>query len=367
MAVLKKILVQNFRNIGFAEIEFSEGINCICGDNGQGKTNLLDAVYYLSMTKSAFGIPDHLCTRYGCDGFSIAGNYVMHDGLLSHFCLSVKDGVKQLRRDEKTLPGVTSHIGVLPVAVISPFDGGLVSEGGEERRRFVNSVLSQMNAEYLVNMVKYNRLLAQRNRLLKDSSIDWDLMGVIDDGMSESAGLIYRERKAFADKLKPVVDRYYALLSGCPERVDIKYASDLDEGRDLKSVLAGLRRKEQALGFTCAGIQREDFLFEINGYPMRRCGSQGQQKSFLVALKLAQYDIMREGYGFAPLLLLDDVFDKLDFSRMSNLLKLVSSGDYGQIFITDTNMERMERLVGEASSDALYINTLNGEFQTGKN
>lgn len=362
MAVLQKIIVSEFRNIKFAELSFVDGINCICGENGQGKTNLLDAIHYLSMTKSAFGTADSFCVRHGMDAFSIAGSYRMSDGMLSKFVVSVSGGVKTVKRDDKAYDRISGHIGSLPVVMVSPQDSALVSESGEERRRFANAVLSQMDPKYLAELQKYNRLLVQRNKMLKEPLSDESLLDVLDLQMSAPAAYISQCRARFARLLEDAVSGYYRELSGGRENVGIEYRSDVDPDGDFYARLCSSRRRDALLKYTSIGVQRDDFLFTMDGYPIRKCGSQGQQKSFLVALKLAQYDIMKNSYGFAPILLLDDVFDKLDVNRISNLLKIVSNNDYGQIFITDTNRGRLEEIVSKISSCAAYFDAKDGEF-----
>ncbi len=244
--------------------------------------------------------------------------------------VSEKDG-KKVRKDDKAYSKLSSHIGQFPIVMVSPADISLVSESGEDRRRFMNAVLSQMDPEYLAAMQQYNRLLFQRNKMLKDQSCDEALLDVFDAKMNEYAELIFAARKAFVKDLLPVVTEYYASLSGKSETVSIAYKSDLENDR-LSDILKSCREKDKYLKFTSAGIQRDDLVFEMDGYPIRRCGSQGQQKSFLVSLKFAQYEIMKNDYGYPPILLLDDVFDKLDMNRISNLIGMVAGNEFGQIF-----------------------------------
>lgn len=363
MPVLEKIIVSDFRNIAFQELMFSPNINCISGNNGEGKTNLLDAVWYLSMTKSAFSASDRFNFRYGTGEFSISGTYRMENGLDSRFAIKVTTGgEKKLLRDDKPYGRISEHIGTLPIVMVSPADTTLVSESGEERRKFVNSVLSQMDREYLAAVQQYNRLLLQRNRVLKDISVDRGLLSVFDARMKGPADYIYRSRKKFAGDIAPIVSQYYRKLSGGCEEVSIAYRSDLDGG-DLDAILSSSIDRDTALKYTSCGIHRDDFIFEMGGYPIRRCGSQGQQKSFLVSLKFAQYDIMKHSYGFAPTLLLDDVFDKLDMSRISNLLSMVTGNDFGQIFITDSNKVRMSALVDSLTDDRAYFDCSAGNFE----
>ena len=361
MPSLKKILVQDFRNIEFQDLAFSPNVNCISGNNGEGKTNLLDAIYYLSMTKSAFPAPDKYNFRYGTTGFTIGGVYGMENGLESRFSLRVAQDGKKLVRDDKPILKMAEHIGTLPVVMVSPGDGVLVSESGEERRRLSNAILSQMDAEYLSAVQAYNRLLAQRNKLLKDYSPDFALMDVIDHKMQAPAAYIFAARKRLAADLRPVVAQYYGLISGGGETVSLEYMSDMDAG-SLEAVFASRRDRDLALRYTSAGIQRDDFIFTMDGHPIRRGGSQGQQKSFLVALKFSQYEIMKRSYGFPPMLLLDDVFDKLDMGRISNLISMVAGSDFGQIFITDTDKKRLSSVVDRITEDRAYFDTVAGSF-----
>ena len=355
-------MVSGFRNIEFQELEFSPNVNCISGNNGEGKTNLLDAVWYLSMTKSAFSSSDRFNFRYGSDEFSLSGIYRMENGLESRFAVRVTSGgEKRLLRDDKPYGRISEHIGVLPIVMVSPADTSLVSESGEERRKFVNSVLSQMDREYLSAVQQYNRLLLQRNRILKGVAPDRELLSVFDLRMAPYADYIFTARKRFAADISPIVSHYYKEVSGGREEVSITYNSDLDNG-GLDEVLARSREKDMALRYTSAGVHRDDLVFTMDGYPIRRCGSQGQQKSFLVSLKFAQYDIMKKSYGFAPTLLLDDVFDKLDMKRIANLLSMVAGNEFGQIFITDSNKVRMASLVDSLTDDRAYFECSAGCF-----
>jgi DNA replication and repair protein RecF len=362
MPILEKIVVSDFRNIHLQELEFSPNVNCISGNNGEGKTNLLDAIYYLSMTKSAFSSSDRFTFRHGTDEFSVAGTYRMENGLSSRFALKMTSkGEKKVRKDDKPYGKVSEHIGVLPVVMVSPADISLVSDSGEERRRFVNSVLSQMDRGYMTSLQQYNRLLLQRNKILKEMNVDRQLLEVIDMRMSDLARPVYEARRKFADDLKPIVMEYYEALSGGGEQVGIEYESELSKA-SLEELLAASFEKDKALRYTTSGVHRDDFIFTMDGHPIRRCGSQGQQKSFLVSLKFAQYEIMKKNYGYAPMLLLDDVFDKLDMGRISNLLQMVSGNDFGQIFITDSNKVRMAGIVDGLTQDRAYFETSSGEF-----
>lgn len=362
MPTLDKTVIQDFRNIALQEIEFSPNVNCISGGNGEGKTNLLDGIWYLSMTKSAFAASDRFNFRHGCSSFAISGVYTMNDGLKSRFSIQVQDGgEKKMRRDDKPYTRISEHIGVLPIVMVSPADISLVSESGDERRRFVNSVLSQMDREYLSALQQYNRLLLQRNRLLKDGMADPDLLDAFDGRLSSLAEPIASRRRGFCLDLVPVVRRYYSEISGGREDVSIEYRTDLDGG-NLEDILKARRERDMALHFTSAGIQRDDFIFTMDSHPIRRCGSQGQQKSFIVALKFAQYELMRQACLTEPMLLLDDLFDKLDPGRIGNLLGMVADKGFGQIFITDSDKVRTRGIVDAVTRDRAYIKAEGGVF-----
>lgn len=362
MATLLKLVVQDFRNIALAQLDFSPNLNCISGGNGEGKTNLLDAIHYMSMTKSAFSVSDQYNFRHGTQAFSMGGTYAMKDGTLSRFALSVSaSGEKKVRRDDVSYKKVSDHIGVLPVVMVAPSDSAMVNESGESRRRFLNSVLSQIDRSYLSDMQQYNRLLANRNKALKEPLGDDGLLDVFDERMSQAAERIYQARKKFSQELDPAVAEYYRSLSSGRERVRIEFSSDLDKGC-LADQLRLNREKDKFLKFTSVGVQRDDLLFLMDGHPLRRCGSQGQQKSFLVSLKFAQYGLMKKSYGVPPILLLDDVFDKLDLGRISNLLSMVAGNDFGQIFITDSNKVRLQGIVDAITTDRAYFETAGGSF-----
>lgn len=363
MAILRKIVVSDFRNIKLSELEFSPNINCISGGNGEGKTNLLDAIYYLSMTKSAFNTSDRFNFRYGTDMFAISGKYAMLNAPESVFSIQVSSsGEKKVKVDGKPYSKISDHIGKIPVVIISPADSSMVSDSGEERRRFMNGVLSQMYRSYLSDMQQYNKILLQRNRLLKGKIVKDDLLEVYDERLADFADNIFKERNKFVESLCPIIQKYYADLSGDKESISIVYSSDLQKG-NLRDLLSANREKDRILGYTSSGIQRDDLLFKLNGHSIRRCGSQGQQKSFLVSLKFAQYEIMKKNYGFSPILLLDDVFDKLDMDRISNLLSMVSGNEFGQIFITDSNKVRMSGIVDNLTEDRSYFVTECGNFK----
>lgn len=363
MAILKKIVVRDFRNIQLQELEFSPKVNCITGDNGEGKTNLLDAIWYLSMTKSAFSTSDRFNFRHGCDSFALSGNYDMPDGKKLRISIeSAAGSEKKVKKDDKLYQRISEHIGLLPIVMVSPADVTMVSDSGDERRKFANAVLSQTSATYLADVQQYNRLLLQRNSLLKSTvSPDYGLLDVLDAQMDAPAARIHSARREFIEGLVPAVQKCYELISGGSEQVGIDYKSDLCN-TTLTELLKAGRDKDSALRYTSAGPQRDDFIFTMDGFPIRRCGSQGQQKSFLVALKFAQYEMMKRECGSAPMLLLDDVFDKLDLKRVRNLLQMVSENDFGQIFISDANKARTKSTMEGITEKCRYYVARGGVF-----
>lgn len=361
MPVLKKIVVRNWRNIDLQELEFSPNLNCLSGGNGEGKTNLLDAVYYLSMTKSAFGASDKFNYARGTSFFELAGTYDMHDGLQARFGIRTAEGEeKKVTRDGKAYVKISDHIGVLPIVMVCPGDSSLVSDSSDERRRFSNAVLSQIDREFLSDMQRYAKLLQTRNVVLKGGADD-GILETIDARLAEFGTRIYRKRQDFVQAIGPQVGKFYGLLSGGRETVGIRYRSDLDKA-PLYDLLRENLAKDRLLGFTSCGIQRDDLIFTMDGDPIRKIGSQGQQKSFLISLKFAQYEIMKQKYGFAPMLLLDDLFDKLDFERTQNLLKMVAGEDFGQIFITDTDKSRLETIIAGITEESTFYQTSGGVF-----
>ena len=361
MPVLRKIVVRNWRNISLQELEFSPNVNCLSGGNGEGKTNLLDAVYCLSMTKSAFSASDRYNYTHGTRFFELAGTYEMDGGRISRFGVkSGEDEVKKVTRDGKPYTRISDHIGVLPIVMVSPGDSSLVSDSSDERRRFSNAVLSQTDREFLSDMQRYSKLIQTRNVVLKGGSDD-SIIDTIDTRLSEWGTRIFEKRKAFIQAIEPQVAKFYSMLSGGRETVGISYRSDLEKA-PLYDLLKENLAKDRLLGFTSCGVQRDDLIFTMDGDPIRKVGSQGQQKSFLISLKFAQYEIMKERYGFAPMLLLDDLFDKLDFERTTNLLKMVASKDFGQIFITDTDKSRLESIVDGITEESAFYQAEGGVF-----
>jgi len=362
---LNKLILCNFKNITSAELEFSPKVNCIYGSNGAGKTNLLDAVYYLSMTKSYFSASDQYVYAYGTAEATLCGFYQMDGGTAEKISASVRrGGEKVFRRGAKAYARFSEHIGLLPVVMVSPLDTALVNDAGEERRKYLNFILSQTDPSYLRHIQSYNQLLLQRNKLLKSDSVSALLLDTFSERMAPHAAYVHSARKELCDKLRPMVQDFYARLSLGRESVDLAYRSDLDEA-PLEALFAREAEKERVLRFTTAGIQRDDLSFSLDGHPLRRCGSQGQQKSFLLAMKLAQFRFVRDIYGQTPILLLDDVFDKLDMQRVEDLLGLVSTLDFGQIFLTDSNKVRLDKVAQSIDAPCRSFQVESGEITAG--
>ena len=297
MPKLEKITIQNWRNIELQELGFSAEMNCVCGNNGEGKTNLLDAIYYLSMTKSAFGPSDKYNFRHSCNEFALAGTYLREDSIRDKYSIKVNSkGEKKLLQNGKAYSKISEHIGKLPIVMVCPSDSALISEAGEDRRRFVSSVMYQMDREHQKELQKYNKLLAQRNSLLKSENCTDDVLESIDYLMDRCASRIFEERVKFCEEISPRIKHYYELFSASRESVELEYRSDLHKG-SLSELLKASRGKDHMNQFTGSGIQRDDFIFLMNGMPIRKIGSQGQQECFLLALKFAQYELMKSNYG----------------------------------------------------------------------
>lgn len=361
---LHKLSVTGFKNIGQAAMEFSGRINCFVGDNGAGKTNLLDAVHYLSMCKSAFTMTDGQSIGHGGEFFVIDGSYSDVQQKREHvICAFRKGSGKSVRRNGKEHERLSDHIGLIPVVMVAPCDSALVSDSADERRRWINSFLSQLDREYLAAIVRYNHLLGERNALLKSDGAfrSPEIMEIIDSRMVEAGETVHRLRAAMTARIAPLVAEYYRELSGDREQVGLEYHSELNEA-PLAEILRRSAEKDSINRFTTSGVHRDDLKMTIGGYPLRRYGSQGQQKSFLVALKLAQYSVTAEEKGEKPLLLLDDLFDKLDAERVERLIKLVSGEGFGQIFITDCSRERLEAILRRGGEAYSLFTVTNGQI-----
>lgn len=362
---LSSLHIINYRNIAQADVEFSPRLNCFVGQNGAGKTNMLDAIYYLSFCKSHFGTIDSQNISHNEPFFVLQGNYLRQGANEDIYCGVKRGQKKQFRRNKKDYQRLSEHIGLLPLVIIEPMDELLIADGAEERRRYADSVISQCNKQYLEILLSYNKLLQQRNALLKrladTPQPDLALLDVFDMQMSQLGTAISTSRQAFVNWIRPVLGEFYSNLSSDSESVDIQYLTGLSR-YDLYQGLIETRQRDLALGYTSRGIHRDDIEFSLANYPIRKYGSQGQRKSFVIALKLAQYKYLSQHNGEQPILLLDDVFDKLDLVRGDNLINIVSGEEFSQIFITDTNRERLTRVLRFAQNDYKIFEVKSGAF-----
>jgi len=351
---LDRLSIFDFKNIERADLSFSPNVNCFVGDNGMGKTNVLDAVYYLSFCKSASNPTDAQNIRHGSPFFLLEGTYADVDGTALTVSIGVKPGVKkQLKRGGKPVKRLAEHIGTIPLVLISPSDSLLVSGGSEERRRFLDSAISQYDTAYLDALISYDKALRQRNALLRaDEEPDAALLDVLEAMMDSAAAPIYAGRRAFVEEFVPIFRGLYDRLCNASGEVpDIAYATHADRGPLLPLLREG-RAKERIVGYSLHGPHKDDLLFSLNGYPLKREGSQGQAKTYFIALKLAQFLFLKQkGERRTPLLLLDDIFDKLDDGRVGQIVEYVSGDDFGQIFITDTHRAHLDQILSHTRRD----------------
>ncbi len=359
---LKKLSLLNFKNIVRQEPLFCRGVNCLVGDNGAGKTNVVDAIYYLSMCKSSLPMTDAQSILHGSDFFLLEGQYLSEEGKNECVvCTFSRKGGKVLKRNGKEYERLADHVGLVPAVIVSPADSALISDAADERRRYLNACISQLDRPYLTTVMHYNAVLAERNRLLKTRP-DETMLSIYDRQLVEHGGKIHAARQAFVERLQPIVAEFYGMLSGDREQVEVHYKSELNE-RSFEEVLLAARQKDLVNEFTTAGIHRDDLVLKIGGFPLRKYGSQGQQKSFLIALKLAQYAIVAEACGEKPILLLDDLFDKLDAGRVEQLIRLVADDAFGQIFITDCNSLRLKSILDKAGGEYALFTVEGGEIR----
>ena len=351
---LKKLALTNFKNYELNELEFSPKINCFVGNNGVGKTNILDAIHYLSLTKSFFNSIDSISIKHGEDYFIIRGTFVRDDEEDQIYCAFQKQKQKLLKRNGKEYKKLSDHVGKYPVVMISPADTALITEGSEDRRKFMNKIISQYSAEYLDSVLKYSKALQQRNKFLKDintsGNFDPDVLAIWDAQLVKYGSYVYNEREVLINELIPVFQEYYSLISSGKESVKLKYRSHLSEG-NFAETLQNSFNKDRYLEYTTIGIHKDDLLLEMDDFLVKSLGSQGQQKSYLVALKLAKFDYIKRKAGFSPILLLDDIFDKFDAERVEQIIRLVGNHRFGQIFITDTHQNRLKDILSSHKTD----------------
>jgi len=351
---LKSLSLVNFKNYEQLDIPLSARINCFVGENGVGKTNLLDAVHYLSLCKSNLNPVDSQNVRYEQDFLVIQGVFDRKGKEENIYCGFKKQKKKQFKRNQKEYTKLSEHIGLIPLVMISPSDSILIHGGSEERRKFMNGVIAQYSRVYLENLIQYNRALSQRNRLLKDYALsrssDPDMLEVWDEQLIRYGEPIYEERVRFINELLPVFNTFHAHVSGNREQVTLHYQADL-EGSGFREGLKASLDKDRVLQYTSFGIHKDDLGMDLSGYSLKKSGSQGQQKTFLVALKLAEFEFIRKLTEIPPILLLDDIFDKFDAGRVKQIISLVAENQFGQIFITDTNEQRLKGILQEIPID----------------
>lgn len=363
---IQELSLINFKNFEHAEFRFADGLNCFIGNNGAGKTNLMDAIYYLSFCKSFLNPVDAQNIRFDQEFFMIQGKYSRLDSEEIISCGLKRSQKKIFKRNQKDYRKLSEHIGLIPLIIVTPLDTNLISGGSDERRRFVDTVISQYNAVYLENLIRYNRALLQRNNLLKQfagrNTFQAEAIEIWDDQLVKYGQQIHADRIVFIDKLQPVFQQYYQLISGGKEMVGLKLQSDLLDN-NLEQLLKETIGRDRMLQYTSTGIHKDDFEFELASYPIKKFGSQGQKKTYLVALKLAQFDFMKEISGLTPILLLDDIFDKLDKNRVEQIVKLVADDHFGQIFITDTNREHLDVMISRLDTESRIFAISEGEVK----
>lgn len=364
--ILEHLTLLNYKNIEQADLVLSPNVNCFIGDNGMGKTNVLDAVYYLSFCKSASALTDALVIRHEADFMMLQGRYRNAVDEPEVVSCGVKRGQrKHFKRNDKEYRRLSEHMGLIPLVMISPADSELITGGSEERRRFMDVVVSQYSVPYLEALIRYQKTLQQRNALLKqEAEPDWSLCGVLESMMSMDAEVIYAERRAMIEEFVPIFQATYArLCNNDREVVDIGYESHAERG-ELGPLLAAGRERERIVGYTLHGPHKDNLELLMNGYNVRREGSQGQKKTYFMAMKLAQFLYLKtKGERQTPILLLDDIFDKLDAGRVASIVEYVSGEDFEQIFITDTNRDHLDSILAATERDYRLFTVAEGRVE----
>uniref|UniRef100_A0AB33J1M4 DNA replication and repair protein RecF n=1 Tax=Prevotella sp. GTC17259 TaxID=3236795 RepID=A0AB33J1M4_9BACT len=362
--LLEKLSIINFKNIESADLQLSPKLNCLIGSNGEGKTNLLDAIYYLSFCRSAFNPIDSQVMKHDTDFMVLDGRYLNDAAEVEEVYCGMKRGQrKRFKRNKKDYKRLVEHIGLVPLVFVSPADSILIDGGSDERRRLMDIVISQYDHNYMEALMAYNKALQQRNALLKmEAEPDMQLMEIWEQQMADNGELVFQKRDAFIRELIPLFQQIYQSISENKETVSLNYVSHCRRGR-LLDVIQRDRFKDRAVGYSLHGIHRDDIEMLLGGYHIKREGSQGQNKTFVLALKLAQFDFLkRTSSNTVPLLLLDDIFDKLDTRRVEQIVKLVSGDSYGQIFMTDTNRDHLDQILQSSHCDYKLFSVENGEI-----
>lgn len=362
--ILKHISILNYKNLEQVELEFSPKMNCVFGLNGMGKTNLLDAVYYLSFCKSGTNPIDSQNIRHDQEFFVIQGFYETEDGSPEEiYCGLKRRQKKQFKRNKKEYTRLSDHIGFIPLVMVSPADSDLIAGGSDERRRFMDVVISQYDKEYLDALIRYNKALTQRNSLLKsEMPADEELYLVWEEMMASAGEVVFQKRAAFIEEFISIFQSFYSFISQDSEKVNLTYDSHARDA-SLLDIFKSNRIKDQIMGYTLRGVHKDELNMLIGDFPIKREGSQGQNKTYLIALKLAQFDFLkRTGSHTTPLLLLDDIFDKLDATRVEQIVKLVAGDSFGQIFITDTNRGHLDNILRKTSHEYKMFKVQQGEI-----
>lgn len=351
---LKNLSLINFKNFDQIDIEFSSKINCFVGKNGVGKTNLFDSIYYLSFCKSFCNPSDIQNIKHSKDFFVIQGEFNFPEKSEHIYCAQKTSHRKQFKRNKKEYKKLSEHIGLIPLVLVSPADRELILGGSEYRRKFVDGVISQYDRKYLTDLINYNKALAHRNKLLKDfarlGKFNVESLEIWDDNLIKFGNSIYNKRKEFLKELLPIFNKYFDFISNKNEITELEYLSNLHNA-DFGELLKTSLEKDRLLQYTTCGIHKDDLLLRLGEFPLKRIGSQGQQKTYLIALKLAQFDFIKSVNSVTPILLFDDVFDKLDMSRVEQIVKLVTDNHFGQIFFSDTSVERLKNILGDIEGE----------------
>ncbi len=345
---LKQISLLNYKNFTEVTFELDAKINCFVGKNGIGKTNILDAVYHLANGKSYFNPLSVQNIKHDEDFFVVDGEFEKN-GRNEQILCSLKKGQKKiLKRNGKIYEKFSDHVGFIPLVIISPADSDLIMEGSETRRKFIDSVISQLDNSYLQKLIQYQKVISQRNALLKYFALNHvfenDTLSIYNEQLNQLGQSIFEKRKQFLSDFIPIFNHFHHNITNSAEMVEVVYQSDLFE-KDTLTLLEHNLQKDRTLQYTSVGVHKDDLSFEIDNHPIKKFGSQGQQKSFLIALKLAQFDFVKKQSGEKPILLFDDIFDKLDEFRVSKIIEMVNNDEFGQLFISDTHAERTENIV----------------------
>ncbi|MDD2476207.1 MAG: DNA replication and repair protein RecF [Dysgonamonadaceae bacterium] len=365
--ILKHLSILNYKNLSEVDITLSPKINCFLGDNGMGKTNLLDTVYYLSFCKSHSNPIDSQVIKHDTDICMIKGIYEFASGNTEEISSALKRRQKkQFKRNKKQYDKLSSHIGFIPLVMISPADNELIMGGSEERRNFMDVAISQFDKPYLQSLVRYNNALQQRNALLKHDNIDISLLEIWEKIMIDEGMDIFEKRNLFIQELTPIFHKFYTTISQSKETISLNYSSQLTDST-FKEQLIIARKRDMIVGHTSVGIHRDELEMSIDEYPIKKDGSQGQKKTYFVSLKLAQFQFLQKKSNTTPLLVLDDIFDRLDEARVKEIIKLVSSDDFGQIFISDTNRQSLDRILQPFNNNYHLYSVVDGKIERNDN